>query len=476
MNTFIQTIAIVLVSISMIMSIPVMWRLRPPFNTPAAWGVKVFATALTPFFAIAASIGLILAVIFGSTIIMLSALYGILFFTIHLLRANAAIMTTVGSGDDFKPGWERSIPASKRKNFLAHPISWKLPVVSSSDYILQQDIPFSMVPGVERPLLCDIWKPATHIKPSGLAFIYFHGSAWTVLDKDFGTRTYFRHLVSQGHVIMDVAYRLFPETDMRGMVNDVYRAIHWMKKHANDYGVHHEGIIIGGASAGGHIALLAAYVKNEALVPPELTGEDLSVLAVISAYAPPDLNRMFNSQEKFVPKESDKKTKETINKTKEAMPGWVKKWMGKNYERSKLQIEPAMVKDILGCTPVDHPEVYKLFSPLQQVHKDCPDTLMIQGEHDLITPAEAAREMYERFSEEGVSALVYVLPQTDHAFDLVLPRIAPLAHTMYYVTERFLAVQAMRLNKNSSPVIVQTKHQGHFYNPNMDVTNSFADS
>lgn len=439
MNTFIQTIAIVLVSISMLMSIPVIWRLKTPFNTPAFWGVKVFTSALAPFFAIAASIGLIISVITGSTIIILAALYALLFFTIHLLRGNAAIITSVGLGDDFKPGWERSIPASMRKNFLPHPISWKLPVVSTTDYIIEQDIPFVTVPGTQHPLLCDMWKPAKHIKRSGLAFIYFHGSAWTVLDKDFGTRTYFKHLVSQGHVIMDVAYRLFPETGMRGMVNDVYRAIHWMKKHANDYGVHPEGIIIGGASAGGHISLLAAYVKNE-LVPPELIGEDLSVLAVISSYGPPDLNRMFNSQEKFPSKDISKKTKVE-------MPGWVKQWMGKDYERSKLQTEPPMVKDILGCTPVEHPEVYKLFSPLQQVHKDCPDTLMIQGEHDLITPADAAREMYDQFSKEGVSALVYILPQTDHAFDLVLPRISPLAHTFYYVSERFLAVQAMRLDK-----------------------------
>ena len=56
-----------------------------------------------------------------------------------------------------------------------------------------------------------------------------------MLDKDLGTRPFFAHLASQGHVIMDVAYRLAPETDMMGMVHDVKRSIVWMKEHALAY-------------------------------------------------------------------------------------------------------------------------------------------------------------------------------------------------------------------------------------------------
>lgn len=44
-----------------------------------------------------------------------------------------------------------------------------------------------------------------------VTLIYFPGSGWWVLDKDFGPRPFFRQLVAQGHMIMDVAYRLCPE-------------------------------------------------------------------------------------------------------------------------------------------------------------------------------------------------------------------------------------------------------------------------
>jgi len=41
--------------------------------------------------------------------------------------------------------------------------------------------------------------------------IYLHGGAWQSFDKDVGTRPFFRHLTSLGHVVMDVSYRMVRE-------------------------------------------------------------------------------------------------------------------------------------------------------------------------------------------------------------------------------------------------------------------------
>jgi acetyl esterase/lipase len=57
------------------------------------------------------------------------------------------------------------------------------------------------------------------------------------MDKDFNTRPFFRHLATQGHVVMDVAYRLCPEVDIYGMIGDVKRAVVWMKTNAEKYGL-----------------------------------------------------------------------------------------------------------------------------------------------------------------------------------------------------------------------------------------------
>ena len=125
---------------------------------------------------------------------------------------------------------------------------------------------------------------------SGLAVVYLHGSACCVLDKDVATRPLFRHLAAQGHVIVDVAYRLFPETDVPGMVADAKRAVAWVKDHAADLEIEPDRIVLAGGSAGGHLALLAAYAHDDpALTPAELAGSDPRVCGVVSLYGQADL-------------------------------------------------------------------------------------------------------------------------------------------------------------------------------------------
>jgi len=73
-----------------------------------------------------------------------------------------------------------------------------------------------------------------------------------------------------GHMVMDVAYRLAPETDLVGMVHDVKRSVAWMRVNGAQYGVNPERIVVGGGSAGGQTTLLAAYAEGHPeLTPPE---------------------------------------------------------------------------------------------------------------------------------------------------------------------------------------------------------------
>ena len=55
---------------------------------------------------------------------------------------------------------------------------------------ITKDISFATIPGNNPKLVCDVWQANTSVTPSGLAFIYMHGSAWSLLDKDVGTRPF----------------------------------------------------------------------------------------------------------------------------------------------------------------------------------------------------------------------------------------------------------------------------------------------
>src|SRR5262249_23121180 len=149
----------------------------------------------------------------------------------------------------FGKDWLSRVPASRQAHMLKR--RWQIGLPRTGEPCWERDISFWTIPcpgGAERKLLCDVWQPPDGVTRSGLALIFLHGSGWWAFDKDFGTRPLFRHLAAQGHVIMDVAYRLCPEVDIYDMLGDVKRAVAWMKDHAGRYGVNPERVVLGGAS------------------------------------------------------------------------------------------------------------------------------------------------------------------------------------------------------------------------------------
>lgn len=129
------------------------------------------------------------------------------------------VMVRVGSvradlSGAFGVGWAERIPAQRRARMVSR--WWTGPLPRTPQPRLRQDVAFTTVPGTDRVLRCDVWQPPVGVPPSGVAVAYLHGSAYYVFDKDFQTRPLFRHLAAQGHVVVDVAHRLFPETDVLG--------------------------------------------------------------------------------------------------------------------------------------------------------------------------------------------------------------------------------------------------------------------
>ena len=100
------------------------------------------------------------------------------------------------------------------------------------------------------------------------------------------------------------------------------------------------------------------------------------------------------------------------------------------------------MRALFGGTPTEVPDEYRLGSAITHVSPDCPPTLLLQGADDFIVSATAVRTLAETLSRHGVPVVHVEYPQTDHAFDLILPRLSPSAQASLYETERFLALLA----------------------------------
>lgn len=408
---------------------------------------KMFVTCGAAFFAGIGVAVALLGLASGSALAAVFGAVGVILSLRYMLRVAAS---HDGLERAFGPDWENRIHPERRGSMLARRWVGRLPDAPEPRW--KRDVAFCRIPGSSRDLLCDLWQPAEGTLSSGLAFLYFHGSGWHWLDKDFNTRRFFRRLCAQGHVVMDVAYRMCPEVDAYGMLGDVKRAIAWMKENADRYDVDPRRVATGGGSAGGHLALLAAYAPDHPeLTPGDVKDVDLSAASVVSYYGPVDMRAYYDHAGATLgeagngEKKGRKRGPGKEGISSRISPAVLRLVMGDLYDRIKEQEFPIphrrMMANLLGGQPDEVPYRYKLFSPITHAGPTSPPTLLLQGEHDSLVPASACRALHRKLVHAGVPAVHVEYPQTEHAFDVaVLSRYSPAGQAALYELERFLAL------------------------------------
>ena len=108
-----------------------------------------------------------------------------------------------------------------------------------------------------------IYRPEQRSVELVPGIVSIHGggfSGGSIYLGDTGAASYAREL---GVVVIDVEYRLAPESPAPAAVEDCYAALTWFHENAGDLGVDPERILISGGSAGGGIAAgLALYARD----------------------------------------------------------------------------------------------------------------------------------------------------------------------------------------------------------------------
>jgi len=406
--------------------------LRPNHRLVALvlWPFKLVAGALSPILALMSILGALRGLrlrdgkLTGAGIIgaLLAGRY------IHLVtREHSAFASAFG------PDWPYRIPANIKPLMLSR--RW-FPVMNiPEDYAWQPNIVYGQNPETGESLIADIWQPRSGMQRTGLAVIYVHGGAWRLGEKDMGTRAFFKRLASQGHVIMDIEYTITPTTPLDWMVQDVKRAILWMKKYAGNYGVSPQRIVLIGGSAGGHLSLLAAYTPNLPEFQPDDQDEETAVRGVVAFYPPVDLRALYDQTQVSYGQLFSSNRPSVADRGNIA--GMHLIGMAPRDESGRYV---PYLAHVVGGSPDELPEAYRLLSPNTHIGPHCPPTLLLQGLDDFFQVAPGARQLYESLRRAGITSILVEYPHTQHAFDIILPRVSPVAQSAVYDVERFLAL------------------------------------
>lgn len=107
------------------------------------------------------------------------------------------------------------------------------------------------------------YRPAGGVLP---ALVYFHGGGWSIGDLNSADPMCRRLAAEAGCVVVSVDYRLAPEHPFPAAVEDAFAVTADVVRRAGYYGVRPDAVAVGGDSAGGNLAAVAArFARDEGI-------------------------------------------------------------------------------------------------------------------------------------------------------------------------------------------------------------------
>jgi acetyl esterase/lipase len=232
-------------------------------------------------------------------------------------------------------------------------------------------------------LLLDVYRSLQSASARPAVVLVHGGGMWT------GSRTHMEHparqLAQAGYVAFSVDYRLVDATAGQhrwpAQLDDVQRAVRWVRAHASTYGVDLERIGAFGWSAGGQLAALLG------------TRDTRDATASIASYP--------------------------------SRVGCVVDLAG-DVDLASYTDPPELheVVALLGGTVLEVPERYRDASPLTWIDGRTAPFLVIHGDQDDVVPIEQSRRLVAALRKAGVGVEYVELAETGHS-DLTWDRIGP---------------------------------------------------
>lgn len=231
-------------------------------------------------------------------------------------------------------------------------------------------------------LKLDVYRPRNAAAPVSVV-MFIHGGGWVAGSKE-GAVLYTLPFLEMGMAVVNVEYRLAKVAPAPAAVEDCRCALRWIVRNAEKYKFDPSRIVVGGGSAGGHLALMTGMVTSAAGFdrgcPADdkirWTGSDKTepkVAAIINWFGITDVNDML--EDGGNPR------------------GYAIEWVGNRNDVARIATKT---------------------SPLTYVRAALPPILTIHGDNDTLVPVAHGRRLHEALQKAGAPSQLLILPGAGH--------------------------------------------------------------
>lgn len=242
---------------------------------------------------------------------------------------------------------------------------------------VKEDVIYGRKYGVS--LTMDVFTPAGN--KNGAAVIMVASGGW-VSAKEMVNRAFFNEMLKRGYVVFGVVHGSQPKFTIPEVLDDMNRAVRFIRFHASDYGIDPARIGIMGASAGGHLSLMQGCASQEGKPQAKDPVDRVSskITAVGCFFPPTDFLNY--------------RTPGNVELGTGSIKDFWAPFDFHSYEGKK------------GFIPVSdeekRKEIGKKISPIYHVTKDSAPALIIHGDADTLVPIQQAEIMIAKLKENNV--------------------------------------------------------------------------
>lgn len=230
----------------------------------------------------------------------------------------------------------------------------------------------------------------SQVKGNRPCVIVVHGGSWKGGDSqqlpEINTR-----LAKLGYHVASISYRLAPQHHSPAQYEDVKDAIIYLRNHANELNIDTNNLVLLGRSAGGQLALLAAYKLNE-----------MGIKGVISYYGPADMV-----------------------------------WGYQNPANMWVYNSCEVLEDYMGGSYEQLVQNYVESSPIEALDKTGVPTLLIHGKNDVLVAYGHSTRLEEKLKQHSIPYYFLSLPWATHGCDYNIN--GPSGQLATHAVEHFLS-------------------------------------